>query len=782
MRRLSSPIENIQAHYTVVVIGSGYGGGIAASRLSRAGQQVCVLERGTEMQPGEYPNTESEVLRHMQMDLPAGHIGSHTGLYDFRLNRDINVLVGCGLGGTSLINANAALHPELRVFEDARWPQALRDDLGSLDDAYRHAEGMLKSTPLPEQVSLRKLQALERSAREMGVKFERSPINVNFHDGVNHVGVDQRACNLCGDCITGCNQSAKNTVLMNYLPDAVNHGAEIYTHVWVQRVERRDDRWLVHYQVRDAGRERFDAPLMAVSATIVFLAAGTLGSSEILLRSKAAGLPLSDMVGQRFSGNGDTGGFGYNNDHPIDGMGFGHRASAGREPVGPCITGVIDLREQSTLNDGMVIEDGSVPGALTGFLPIGLAMAAGLVGKDTEQGWGNWLKAKWRMIESMVRGPYHGAVRNTQTYLVMTHDDSNGRMYLEDDRLRIDWPGVGREPYFQRAWERLVQVTRVLGGTYVKNPTWTKLTDHNLITVHPLGGCVMGETAEDGVVNHKGQVFSTNRGAAVHDGLYVSDGSVMPRSLGVNPLLTISAVAERCCALLARDRGWQINYQLPSAPSRPVEQARLGLQCTETMRGHFSTKVKDDYARGDQQGEQDGSPFSFTLTIVSEDLEHMLADDAHEARMVGTVSAPALSAQPLTVTDGVFNLFVVDPHQADTRNMRYRMKLTDEAGRTYYFEGFKVIRDDPVFDIWADTTTLYSTVHDGDTAASPVLGKGILRISPADFVRQMTTMEITNASGMTQRLEALARGGRFFFGVLFETYGGLSSKPAAPHA
>ena len=782
MSRLSSPIESIKDHYTVVVVGSGYGGGIAASRLARAGQQVCVLERGAEIRPGEYPNTEPEVLRQMQVDLPVGHMGSHTGLYDFRLNKDINVLVGCGLGGTSLINANAALHPEPRVFEDPRWPRALRNDVGSLDDAYRHAEGMLKPTPLPEQISLRKLQALERSANDMGLKFERSPINVTFQDGVNHVGVEQRACNLCGDCISGCNNWAKNTVLMNYIPDAANHGAEIYTHVWVQRIERRDDRWLVHYHVRDVGRERFDAPPMAVSAAVVFLAAGTLGSTEILLRSKAAGLPLSDMVGQRFSGNGDTGGFGYNNDNPIDGMGYGHRASAGRDPVGPCITGIIDLREQATLNDGMVIEDGSVPGALTAFLPIGLAMAAGLVGKDTEHGWGNWLKAKWRMVESMVRGPYHGAVRNTQTYLVMTHDDSNGRMRLEDDRLRIDWPGVGREPIFQRAWERLVQATRALGGTYVKNPTWSKLTDHNLVTVHPLGGCVMGEAAEDGVVNHKGQVFSANRGAAVYDSLYVSDGSVIPRSLGVNPLLTISAVAERCCALLARDRGWQINYQLPSAPSRPSQATRLGIECTETMRGYFSTEVKDDYARGAKQGEQDGSTFAFTLTIVSENLDQMLADASHEARMVGTVTAPALSAEPLTVTDGVFNLFVVDPTHVGTRNMRYRMKLTDEAGRAYYFEGFKVIRDDPVVDIWADTTTLYSTVHDGDAASSPVLGKGILRISPTDFLRQMTTLEITNASGMMQRLEALARGGRFFFGVLFETYGGLSAKPAVGHS
>lgn len=108
MSRLSSSIEDIQPHYTVVVIGSGYGGGIAASRLARAGQSVCVLERGKEFQPGEYPDTELEALPEIQMNLPDRTIGVRTGLYDIRISDDMNVLVGCGLGGTSLINANVA--------------------------------------------------------------------------------------------------------------------------------------------------------------------------------------------------------------------------------------------------------------------------------------------------------------------------------------------------------------------------------------------------------------------------------------------------------------------------------------------------------------------------------------------------------------------------------------------------------------------------------------------------------------------------------------------------
>src|ERR1700716_3429326 len=104
MTRISLPIEQIKGHYTVVVIGSGYGGAIAASRMARAGQTVCLLERGKELQPGEYPDTLIEATRELQADSAIGHEGSPTGLYDLRINPDINVVLGCGLGGTSLIN------------------------------------------------------------------------------------------------------------------------------------------------------------------------------------------------------------------------------------------------------------------------------------------------------------------------------------------------------------------------------------------------------------------------------------------------------------------------------------------------------------------------------------------------------------------------------------------------------------------------------------------------------------------------------------------------------
>ena len=778
MARLSSPIEDIKDHYTVVVIGSGYGGGIAASRMARAGQSVCILERGKEFQPGEYPDTELEALREVQTRLPDCDVGPPTGLYDFVVGNDINVFLGCGLGGTSLVNANVALQAEPRVFDDPRWPKEVRQDISTLvQEGYDRAQEMLKPTPYPTDFpALPKMEALEKSAQYLEQKFYRTPINVTFENIVNHVGVQQHACTMCGDCVTGCNYGAKNTTLMNYLPDASNFGAEIFTRVLVRHIERRGAGWLVHFQPLKEGREKFDAPDMFVSADIVMLGAGTLGSTEILLRSKAQGLPVSDVLGQRFTGNGDVLGFSYNGSMTVNGMGFGHRKPGEIPPVGPCITGIIDIRNQPNLNDGMVVEEGSIPGAIAGLMPEALAAAATTAGRDTVTSLPDLIAQKTRELESLVEGTYHGATKNTQTYLVMTHDSGDGRMSLKNDRLQLDWPGVGSEPIFDKVDETLLNATKALEGSYVIDPLWSKIFKKDLVTVHPLGGCVMGDDAGGGVVNHKGQVFSGTAGNQVHEGLYVCDGSVIPLPLGVNPLLTISAMAERTCALAAKDRGWNIDYALPSRPAEVAQAAAMGIQFTETMRGFFSVAVKQDYQAGEAQGKADGSSFEFTLTVISSDLDDMLKNPLHKAQMIGSVVAPTLSSKPMSVENGEFQLFVADPNSVDTRNMVYRMKLTSEEGKAYYFHGYKIVRPNSVLDIWHDTSTLYITVYEGGDESAPVLGTGILHILPADFAKQLTTMQAINAPSAEQRLLGTARFGVFFAGVLYQTYGGIFAR------
>jgi len=180
MRRLSSPVERISASYDVIVIGSGYGGGIAASRLSRAGRRVCLIERGNEIHPGEYPATPLAFAREVQSDLGLVRLGSRSALFDVRYNPDINVVVGCGLGGTSLINAAIALRPDEAVLADAAWPAEIRASR-ELDPYFEYAEAMLAPNPYPHDgAPLGKLDALDRCARSLRQPFARVPVMINF--------------------------------------------------------------------------------------------------------------------------------------------------------------------------------------------------------------------------------------------------------------------------------------------------------------------------------------------------------------------------------------------------------------------------------------------------------------------------------------------------------------------------------------------------------------------------------------------------------------------------
>jgi len=169
-----------------------------------------------------------------------------------------------------------------------------------------------------------------------------------------------------------------------------------------------------------------------------------------------------------------------------------------------------------------------------------------------------------RVALSLVN-PFAGATKRTQTYLVVNQDDGSGKMYLEKDRLRISWPDIGKAPVFAESRETLLKATKTLGGTFMTQLKGKNKDEQGLLSGHPTGGVYMSETAETGVANHKGQIFSSTSGAETHPGLYVMDASLFPRCIGVNPLLSISAMAERCCHHMAQDRGWNIDYSLPAA-------------------------------------------------------------------------------------------------------------------------------------------------------------------------------------------------------------------------
>lgn len=560
MDRYSLPLSEMRPHYEVLVVGSGYGGGVAASRLARAGRDVCLLEMGREMQPSEYPNTPAAMIRETQLSLPDRHLGRKNAMFSLHLNPDISVFQSVGLGGTSLINGGVSLRVLPKVFSDPLWPKEIRAEVaagpgpfGDFDRYYKLAEDMLKPRTWPEEFPrLWKMEAMRRAAEQSGLPFALAPIAVTFDtpkNGKNHVGVDQKACIGCGDCAAGCNHKAKNTVLVTYVADAKAAGCSIFTEAAVQYVIRRDHKWEVCWRpTQNPGINR------VVTADNVVLAAGTIGTNEILMRSRDHGLRVSSQLGNQFSGNGDLVGWSFNTDHKINAIGYGSKAARGRTPVGPFASSVLDNRESS---DFLIIE-GSFPGGMAR----GVALLLAILSPRSENLGGRYsffarLSRLGRVLVSLLN-PYSGSSHYTQTYLVVNRDNGNGKLEFRNGRVHVKWPGIKTDAIFERSRNVLRQLTATLGGSFI---TQMSGAEQGLLTGHPTGGAHMAASAEEGVTNHKGQVFSGTTGNAVHKGLYVMDAALLPTSIGVNPLLTITAFAERCCDWMARENGWKIDYR-----------------------------------------------------------------------------------------------------------------------------------------------------------------------------------------------------------------------------
>ena len=623
-------------HFKVVIVGSGYGGSIAASRLAPEKQPVCLLERGREILPGQYPRDLVGARKELQViTAREGPLDPDAnGMMELRVNDDVHVIVGNGLGGGSLVNAGVSIKPDMRVFKSG-WPRAY---LPSDDEKPAEGDGEpeppgnvlsahfarvmtnLGAIELPEEHNPPKLQALEQSAAAMKQDFQRAEINVTFEAGPNAFGFNQAGCTMCGDCCSGCNFGAKNTLLMNYLPDAKRAGAEIVTETEVATIEPvKGGGWKVH--VLDRSKTVDGQAQKTITADMVILAAGAVGSTEILARSKDVhGLPLSKALGTKFSANGDVLGFGFGANLPgsngsdeaaipLYSIGAGsnlpldHTAGSGSSvspafQPGPCITGVIrvDMADDKPLETGMVIEDGVAPGPLAAIYPPAFflqdVLTADYAGfPDTQARLG----ALQGLGEALQSGgdpatlSYEGVMTQMQSYLLMSHDSASGNLTYrapEDPKklgyVHVDWEGAGSEPSFIRDNEKLTEASDAIWANYIANPIWQKGFGRNIVSVHPLGGCPMSDSDADGVTDADCRVYKGDGQNTIHETLLVCDGAVVPKALGVNPLLTISAITERAMDQLVgapkkAEKRVDAGAAPPPPPDAPAAQGGLDL-------------------------------------------------------------------------------------------------------------------------------------------------------------------------------------------------------------
>ena len=582
--------------FDVLIVGSGYGGAMAAAEL--AGRQVmdkdgprpvriCVLERGNEYAPGMFASSLQELPPHVRVHR-GGHdktFGPLDALLDVRVGTDVCTLVGNGLGGGSLINAGVMEKP--RLADCARLPASLRRDL---TDEYLEevkvrlgATTRLDTNPGVPEGGLPKTQALRKLAQAADAKAVAfRPAAITVQVAQDAADPDVPACTLCGDCMTGCNVGAKKSLDTTLLREAWRKGAAIYTGGSVLRVARsgvKDARWVVTTVFTDESLRHRHEPL-PILADRVILAAGTLGSTEILLRSRSPALSLSAKLGEQFSCNGD------NLVAVHDGPEAVHSTTQECEPlgerrVGPTITGVADL-------GGLLLQEFAVPAPLKRLFDEMVTTA--------------------RLLDDLGRPPQNSrtgpggcdsfavdaqAMERTLLLGVIGHDESCGRMLLPEakrgDRarhaegtLQIEWPQLRHSHLLERGFDAaraLVQGARGRTASVLPNPLWRLLPPDMefllngergpVLTVHPLGGCAMGDTDSEGVVDDRGRVFDADASKAagtpcVHEGLVVLDGSIIPASLGANPALTIAAVSRRAAGLLATE--WE--FTAAGAPAR----------------------------------------------------------------------------------------------------------------------------------------------------------------------------------------------------------------------
>ncbi|UDF36796.1 UNVERIFIED_ORG: alpha/beta fold hydrolase [Shinella sp. XGS7] len=608
LRWLSEPLEALLAagdtEFDILIVGSGYGGAAAAEHFSRCrgpeGQvlRIAVLERGREYLPGAFPERMADLPGHVRFAAAGSDSvsGYRESLFDFRVGPDMCVALASGLGGGSLINAGVMEPARPEVFAGGAWPEGLRRDPGQMAAWYERAGralGSLDASGAPNTIERLDTYTPRRARflRELDPQRARSvPITVALDaQPRSPAGLDLSRCIACGDCATGCNHGAKQSLDTNLLLQAHQRGVRLVTGATALRLEQRageGEGWdlLLRY-TDELLHEREPHKPLRLRARQVVLAAGSLGSTEILLRSRAGGLPLSDRLGHQFSGNGDVIALGLDAPQALNALADEALAPAARQ-VGPTITAMLDAREAG----GFVVQDLGIPAGLRWSLEESFALAESLdalARPDRSEHLGGE-----DFEDPLSVRPARGA--HLLPVAIMGRDAAQGRLLMpalddEDEAdaqepgcLAVDWPAARQDPEVQRRHDWLAQRLQGQGARLLVNPLWRLLPAEMefllgdqrgpMITVHPLGGCAMADDAARGVVNEWGQVFSGRAGDQVHPGLAVLDGAILPTALGINPALTITALALR--ALDGLQRHWGLrdapDATLPAPGPRPV--------------------------------------------------------------------------------------------------------------------------------------------------------------------------------------------------------------------
>jgi cholesterol oxidase len=519
-------------NFDCIVIGSGFGGAITACRLAEAGYKVLILERGRRWDKTTYPSVTGKdwIWDHKKPELL-------NGWSDLRVFPNMSVIQGAAVGGGSLIYANISTEAPAWVFQSP-WPAEITYQ--ELKPYYNQVAKFMNVQKVPEnqwpertRLMRDAAQAINEEKRfdllELAVSFDP---NLSFAPGdppqilqpktfTNAQGREQAYCTHLGMCDAGCPVDAKNTLDLTYIAWAEKHQAEVRPLHIVNNIEPISDGFRVQFERLENG-QRIPGH---ETARLVIIAAGSLGSTELLFRcrNESKTLPhISSFLGRNWSSNGDF----------LTPAIYPHRNVSPTK--GPTITSRIDFLNFHQKELAYWIEDGGIPDLLGYFVE-------------------NQFARKWYsrlhtdILLNFINQILHQrkAFRNIMPWFAQGIDAANGELHWKrrwwqlgfgNKQLELKWDVTKSKAVFDAILTMHKKLSAVTGGKPMVAPSWTILED--LVTPHPLGGCNMGTTAGNGVVDHKGEVFG-------HKNLFVADGAIIPTALGVNPSRTIGALAER---------------------------------------------------------------------------------------------------------------------------------------------------------------------------------------------------------------------------------------------
>ena len=512
--------------FDVVVIGSGFGGSVAALRLREKGYTVAVLEAGRRFEDKDFPKTSWRLRKF----LFAPALGLY-GIQRIHALPDVLILCGAGVGGGSLVYANTLYQPGDKYFDDPQW-KSITDWKSELTPFYELARRMLgvETNPYFSPSD----QAMKDVADQMGVghTFTLAPLGIHFGKGegvespdpyFGGVGPARTGCTNCGSCMTGCRHNAKNTLPKNYLGLAEKAGAEVFPLTTATKLEQRGDgSWKITTKKTN---DVFGSRGKTFIARDVVMAAGTYNTQKLMHTFKATTLPkISDFLGNLSRTNSEA------------------------------LTGAIMPTTKIDFSRGAAITSSFYPSPDTHVEPVRYGKGSnsmGLLQTLLTDGWTSKERRRHWVKQFIAQPSLFAKILNVHKWsertvitLVMQNVDSSIKVFMKRGIFgnKLTSTNDSEHPnatYIPAANETIKKVAENYGGIAAG-------TVGDLIgapfTAHFVGGCVIGTDENSGVIDPYHRVYN-------YPTLHVVDGSTITANLGVNPSLTITAQAERAFAM-----------------------------------------------------------------------------------------------------------------------------------------------------------------------------------------------------------------------------------------